>query len=122
MTDIVQKFVQENIKIMTLSRFCIVIITSISLFSINISNTLANQNPSQKLSPTQTIKEWVDIIIPLFGVPIALYTLAQGVSQYKKEQRWKRLEFIEKKYKEFENDLQVSNVIWMIEWKKRIEI
>ncbi|WP_013334593.1 hypothetical protein [Gloeothece verrucosa] len=79
----------------------------------NAQEKLALENTS---SITKSIKDWVDILVPVIGGIGGVIALLKGVEEYKREQRWKRLEFVANVFKEFESKAEVKNVFWMLDW------
>lgn len=73
----------------------------------------------QQASRNLSTKEKVDIIVSILGTGFALFTLWRGIGQYKKDQRWKKAEFVAKEIKEFKSDPIIKNLMLMLDWNKR---
>ncbi len=58
------------------------------------------------------IKLWFELI----GSLLTLAAIIFGIIQYIKAQKWKRLEFISKEINDFENDKDVRNAKFMLDW------
>lgn len=73
----------------------------------------------QQASLNLSTKEKIDIIVSILGTSFALFTLWRGIEQYKKDQRWKKAEFVAKEIKEFKSDPVTKNVMLMLDWNQR---
>lgn len=61
------------------------------------------------------LKDWLQI----FGTTLTFLTILFGIVQYRKAQKWKRLEFISKEINDFENDMDITNARLMLDWDER---
>jgi hypothetical protein len=59
------------------------------------------------------------LIVSFFGFIGAIMAFSLAIMQYKKGERWKRMEFIAREIKEFESDPMVQNALLMIDWGRR---
>lgn len=101
-------------KYIYLTSFLLVLILAIFCFP---SPGFAIQN--QKGLLNLSVKEIVDIVVSSLGTSFALFTLWRGVEQYRKEQKWKKAEFVAKEMKEFKSDPVVKKVMLMLDWNQR---
>ncbi len=58
------------------------------------------------------LKNWFELI----GTILTLIAIIFGIIQYIKAQKWKRLEFVSKEINDFENDKDVRNAKFMLDW------
>ena len=88
-------------------------IVLLSLVAWN-SPAFSHDNPSKN-----DAKISLGDVVSTIGTGIALATFALGVYQYAEAQKWKRAEFVAEKFKEFEADAQIKNVLWMLDYNRR---
>lgn len=62
--------------------------------------------------------DWITALTALIGVPLALVTLGLGLRQRKEEQRWKRVEFVAAKIKEFFDQRPVQTAMWLLDYSR----
>ncbi len=74
---------------------------------------------SQQNSSELSIKDIVEIIVSVLGTGFGLFTLWRGIEQYRKDQKWKRAEFVVKEIKEFNSDPAVKKAMLMLDWNQR---
>lgn len=61
----------------------------------------------------------LEFLLKLFGGIGAFYLFLSGLKRYSKDQTWKRNEFVAEQAKEFNSDLMVRNIMYMLDWKER---
>ncbi len=61
-----------------------------------------------------SLKDYLEIA----GTILTLLAIIFGIVQYRKAQKWKRLEFISKEINDFENDKDVRNARFMLDWEE----
>jgi hypothetical protein len=81
---------------------------------INLDNPITINAPSNNNWLTNA-KDIATLLTSLFGFG----TLCFGLWSYNNQNKWKRLEFLAQKYKEFEEDPKINNVLWMLDWEKK---
>lgn len=57
-----------------------------------------------------------ELLLKLLAAIISVIVLLKGIYEYKKAQRWKKLEFVSKEVKEFFADRDVSRALLMLDW------
>jgi hypothetical protein len=62
---------------------------------------------------------FAQLIVSFFGFIGAISAFTFAIYQYKKSEKWKRMEFVAKEVKEFEADPQIQNALLMIDWGVR---
>lgn len=60
-----------------------------------------------------------ELLLKILGVSGAIILFLIGLLRYRKDQTWKRQEFIAKEVREFQNDCAVKNVMLMLDWDTR---
>jgi hypothetical protein len=60
-----------------------------------------------------------ELFLKIMGVSGAIIIFLIGLFRYRKDQTWRRQEFIAKEIKEFQNDSAVKNVMLMLDWEIR---
>lgn len=58
------------------------------------------------------VKTWFELMGSIFTLAAIIF----GIIQYIKAQKWKRLEFVSKEINDFENDKDVRNAKFMLDW------
>lgn len=70
-----------------------------------------------------TIPEWIkwisEAVVPILGLIGAALAFFFGFSRYKKEQIWKKKEFVANEMKEFWGDIMNRNALLMLDWDTR---
>jgi len=61
----------------------------------------------------------LDFLLKLFGGLGGFYLFFIGFRRYKKDQTWKRNEFVAKEIKEFNSDKMVINAMFILDWAER---
>jgi hypothetical protein len=62
-----------------------------------------------------SLKDYLEVI----GTILTLLTIGFGILQYKKAQKWKRLEFVSNEIDQFESDKDIINARFMLDWDER---
>lgn len=86
----------------------------LSLVTIRGENTMFTLHPCDG-----DFIDSLDLIIKLIGGIGGVTLFLIGFSRYKKDQLWKRSEFIAKEIKEFNDDKMVRNAMYMLDWGAR---
>lgn len=60
-----------------------------------------------------------ELLLKVLGVSGAIIIFLIGLIRYRKDQKWRRQEFIAKEVREFQNDNAVKNVMSMLDWEVR---
>jgi hypothetical protein len=82
--------------------------------TVNLPNPIKVNLPNQ--STNSTLKDLIGVIIPLIGIS----SLTWGIISYNQQNKWKKLEFIAGKFKEFEDNPKIKNALLMLDWPSRI--
>ncbi len=61
----------------------------------------------------------LEFFLKIIGGLGAFYLFFEGLVRYKKEQIWKRQEFVAKEISNFTSDFMVRNALYMLDWGKR---
>ena len=59
------------------------------------------------------------LALEIAAVVLTLTGLFAGLFQYRKAQKWKVLEFVANEMKEFENEPEVQNAMYMLDWDEK---
>ena len=95
----------------SIAKFGVIFVLSLTAWN---SPVLSHDNPS-----TNDSKILIGDVFSAIGAGIALATFALGVYQYAEAQKWKRAEFVAEKFKEFEADAKIKNVLLMLDYNRR---
>lgn len=57
-----------------------------------------------------------ELTIKISALAISLFVFLKGIKEYKKAQKWKKLEFVSKEVKEFFNDPDVKRALLLLDW------
>jgi hypothetical protein len=60
----------------------------------------------------------LDNWLKLIGIIGGLVAFAVGLWQYRRAQKWKRLEFVANEMKEFQSKRVIQNICWMLDWNE----
>lgn len=58
----------------------------------------------------------IEVLLQLLAVIISAFVVLKGIDEYKKAQKWKKLEFVSAEIKEFYNDPDVKRALLMLDW------
>ncbi len=61
-----------------------------------------------------------DLAIKISTLIISLFVFFKGIKEYRKAQKWKKLEFVSKEIKEFFNDSNVKRALFLLDWNSKI--
>ena len=61
----------------------------------------------------------MDLLIKFIGGVGTLVIFGIGLKRYKKDQTWRKNEFVAQEIKSFNNDPKAQNAMWMLDWKAR---
>ena len=57
-----------------------------------------------------------ELTLQTIGILISILILLKGINEFKKAQKWKKLEFLSKEIKEFFTDPDVKRALLMLDW------
>lgn len=67
----------------------------------------------------EVILQIIDLLVKIIGGAIGVILFFIGFKRYKKEQTWKRKEFVAKEIKEIHQDKIIVNAMLMLDWSNR---
>ena len=109
----------NNARFKLLGTGAMIVIAAIFLVIALSAFPYATNSLLGRLEDTGHRLTFAQLVVSFFGFIGAISAFTFAIFQYRKAEKWKRMQFVADEVRELEADPQIQNALWMIDWGVR---